>query len=41
MLNLTREEQVNRIVDKLIELSDKISRCQDAQAKHQEDPQKE
>lgn len=36
-----REEQKNRIIEKLIELSDRIIRHQDAQAARQADPQKD
>lgn len=41
MSQSTREDQRNRIVEKLIELSDKISRRQDEQAKRQANPQKD
>lgn len=35
----TREDQKNRIIEKLIELSDRITRRQDDQAARQADPQ--
>ena len=41
MSQSTREDQRNRIVEKLIELSDRISRRQDEQAKRQANPQKD
>lgn len=41
MSQSTREDQKNRIVEKLIELSDKIIRHQDEQAKRQANPQKD